>query len=61
MKKMVMMAVVFLMVAMTFAEQSPCNPTPVKQPVVVVRRELKVSIIGADRSSGRIVRRDRKT
>ncbi len=29
-----------------------CNPTPVKKPVKVVRREIKVSIIGADRPTG---------
>ena len=30
----------------------PCNPTPVKKSVVAVRREIKVSIIGADRPQG---------
>ena len=36
------------------AEESapPCDPKPVKKPVVSVRREIKVSIIGADRPQG---------
>ena len=36
-----------------FAElPPPCDPVPVKKPVKVVRREIKVSIIGADRPAG---------
>ena len=30
----------------------PCDPTPVKKAVKVVRREIKVAIIGADRPMG---------
>ena len=30
----------------------PCDPVPVRKPVKVVRREIKVSIIGADRPLG---------
>ncbi len=30
----------------------PCDPKPVKKPVKVVRREVKVAIIGADRPKG---------
>ena len=34
------------------AESGRCDPAPVVKPVKVVRREIKVSIIGADRPVG---------
>lgn len=30
----------------------PCDPVLVKKPVKIVRREIKVAIIGADRPTG---------
>ena len=53
MKKVLLVFVVAPFVWLSWAGlPPPCDPVPVKKPVKVVRREIKVSIIGADRPQG---------